>query len=73
MPIGIFILGVIVLVVLLFVLVSKLDFSQLGTLEFILYGGFLLVVSGVIIYIIILSFFDNAAAIELLKGLIEIL
>jgi ABC-type Fe3+-siderophore transport system permease subunit len=73
MPIGIFIIGGIILLMALIVFLFKLNNDQLSTLEVIVYGGFLLFVCGAIIYIIILSFHDNAAAAKLLKELIEIL
>lgn len=71
MPIGVIIIGIILVVLLLLYGISKVDPSTLSNIEFAGYIIFAVVVSGVIVYIIALSFFDNEAAIKLLNDFLS--
>lgn len=73
MPIGVWILIALVVIVLLFVIFSRIDMEVFGKIEFFVFGFFVVVVGGILIYITILSFSDNKAAVKLLMELLQAL
>ena len=71
MPIGISIIITILVILLIFYFIAKLSPEALGSIEMILIIGLVVVIGGVLLYITVLSFFDNAAATKLLKSFLE--
>jgi uncharacterized membrane protein len=69
MPIGVWIILAILVIVALLFFVTKLNLDFLCKVEAIVTISIILVVGGALIYIVLLSFFDNEAAfMKLLKN-----
>jgi hypothetical protein len=73
MPIGILIIFLIIALIFVMALLLKLDPDVMNKIEVILIISVVVFSCGTLIYIVILSFFDNAAAIKLFKELIQTL
>jgi hypothetical protein len=72
MPVGVIIIGIIIVVLLLLYGIYRINPSTLSNIEFAGCIIFVVLVSVAIVYIIALSFFDNETAIRLLKDFLSI-